>query len=347
MLNYAPYRMLLTTAAGLWLALACCGTAFAFSNYNGCESCHGQYNVGNYQSLQDGTNWGSTLMNAHVNWVSGRCQACHLTSGPGEVLLNDSGDTTFTKSCVGCHGRDEDVTDNCTGQADASGGVEVECGSGAGLRQMHEAKVGAGTCNDCHTGDATPVGEDVKPFNYTLGASAIADACDADGSESRVGPTGLDNDGDGQRDAEDADCQFPITAGLNDAWFNPATNGQGFFITVFEDTGLVFLAWFTYDVERPPEDVTAILGEPGHRWVTAQGPFDGDTAVLDVFVSSGGVFDSPVPAVGLPVQDGTITIQWTGCNSAILTYDIPSAGQGMIPLQRVATDNVTLCETLQ
>ena len=54
-MNYAPCRMLLTTAAGLWLVLACCGTAFAFSNYNGCKSCHGQYNVGDYQSLQDGT----------------------------------------------------------------------------------------------------------------------------------------------------------------------------------------------------------------------------------------------------------------------------------------------------
>ena len=33
----------------------------------------------------------------------------------------------FFKSCVGCHGRDEDVTDNCVG-----GGVTtVECGTGA------------------------------------------------------------------------------------------------------------------------------------------------------------------------------------------------------------------------
>jgi len=52
---------------------------------------------------------------------------------------------------------------------------------------------------------------------------------------------------------------FPINAGLNDSWFNPATNGQGFFITVFPDIQMMFLAWFTYDTERPPANASAIL----------------------------------------------------------------------------------------
>ena len=68
---------------------------------------------------------------------------------------------------------------------------------------------------------------------------------------------------------------FEINAGLNDAWLNSATSGQGFLITVFPERKEMFLAWFTYDTERPPEDVTALLGEPGHRWLTAQGPYDG------------------------------------------------------------------------
>jgi sugar lactone lactonase YvrE len=73
-------------------------------------------------------------------------------------------------------------------------------------------------------------------------------------------------------------ADFVINAGLNDAWFNASTPGQGFFVTVFPDSGQVFLAWFTYDTERPDESVTAILGEPGHRWLTAFGPYEGDTA---------------------------------------------------------------------
>ncbi len=60
----------------------------------------------------------------------------------------------------------------------------------------------------------------------------------------------------------DADLGFKINAGLNDAWFDPKTNGQGFFITVYPDIKQMYLAWFTYDTERPPEDVTAISGTP-------------------------------------------------------------------------------------
>ncbi|MCJ7815008.1 MAG: SGNH/GDSL hydrolase family protein, partial [Xanthomonadales bacterium] len=92
-----------------------------------------------------------------------------------------------------------------------------------------------------------------------------------------------------------AALNFQINAGLNDAWFNRATNGQGFLIAVFPNSKQMFVAWFTFDTQRPPEDVTAFLGEPGHRWLTAQGPYDGDTAKLTIFVTEGGVFDAAQP----------------------------------------------------
>ena len=96
-----------------------------------------------------------------------------------------------------------------------------------------------------------------------------------------------------------------------------------------------------------PEDVEAILGEPGHRWLTAQGPYTGDTAMLDVYVSSGGVFDSAEPPVGPPVQDGTMQVRFSGCNGGMVSYDIPSAGlPGEVPIQRIALDNVAVCESL-
>jgi endonuclease I len=140
---------------------------------------------------------------------------------------------------------------------------------------------------------------------------------------------------------------FRINAGMNDAWYNPATDGQGFLIVVWENIQMLFVAWFTYDVERPPEDVKAILGEPGHRWLTAQGPYAGDTAMLDVYVSSGGVFDSAEPAVGPPVKDGTMKVQFTGCNAGVITYDISSLSlAGEVPIERIVLDNVALCESL-
>jgi glucose/arabinose dehydrogenase len=140
---------------------------------------------------------------------------------------------------------------------------------------------------------------------------------------------------------------FGINAGFNDAWYNPGTEGQGFLISVFPDAEIMFLAWFTYELERPPADVTALLGEPGHRWLTAAGSYSGNTAMLDIDLASGGVFDSGTPEVS-HTPDGTIVIEFSDCNSGTLSYDIESANvQGVIPIERVVLDNVALCEALQ
>lgn len=139
---------------------------------------------------------------------------------------------------------------------------------------------------------------------------------------------------------------FTINAGLNDAWYNPDTSGQGFFMVVYPEAELVFVSWFTFDTERPDDGIMAQLGEPGHRWLTAQGGFSGNRAELDIFVSKGGVFDSAQP-VPDNTQDGTMIVEFEDCEKGTVSYDIPSIGwQGEIPIQRVATDNVALCEEL-
>jgi cyclophilin family peptidyl-prolyl cis-trans isomerase len=142
---------------------------------------------------------------------------------------------------------------------------------------------------------------------------------------------------------------FVMNAGLNDAWYNPATSGQGFFITVFPDLNLVNLAWFTYDTDLPAEDDTANLGSPGHRWLTAIGPIEGDTAVLNINIASGGLFDSATEVQNTepPGSDGTIILSFEDCNSGLVEYDIPSIDrQGSVPIERVAGDNIDLCEAL-
>jgi len=144
------------------------------------------------------------------------------------------------------------------------------------------------------------------------------------------------------------DLPFLINAGLNDAWYYTGTDGQGFLIAVLPDAKLMFVAWFTYDTERPPEDVTALLGEPGHRWLTAQGPYDEDTANLTIFMTEGGVFDAakPVPSRD-PAGYGTMTLEFADCATGLVNYEITSLGiSGEIPIQRIVPDNVPLCETL-
>ena len=179
-------------------------SAFSYPTYAGCEDCHGKFKEGTYESNKDGTSWGTDLMDGHEAFVGDNCDACHKSGSKGEVFLNLSNDNTLTMGCVGCHGRVEDVDDNCS---PVSGGTEVHCGSGVGLRRHHEAEVGSGTCNSCHTSNPTPVGEHVLPFNYGKTGISMQNSCDADGTESQYGATGLDNDGDGLTDGDDSDCQ--------------------------------------------------------------------------------------------------------------------------------------------
>ena len=142
---------------------------------------------------------------------------------------------------------------------------------------------------------------------------------------------------------------FRINAGLNDAWFYPETSGQGFFINVYADLGVVSLAWFTYDTELPPDDATANLGDPGHRWMTAIGPLTGNRVLMNIEMTSGGLFDTPteITRTDPPGSDGTIILTFYNCSSGSVEYDIPSINRkGVVPIWRVAKDNVVLCEAL-
>ena len=145
-------------------------------------------------------------------------------------------------------------------------------------------------------------------------------------------------------DTEKSGQKVLFNPGLNDAWFDPNTPGQGILLTVFPDSEFIFLAWFTFDTERPPGDVPYKLGDPGHRWMTAYGFYDGSTANLTLELTKGGIFDSTEPA---PTQEdyGTLDLSFEHCNSGQMTYNIPSAGlTGTIPLERGALDKVEECQ---
>jgi hypothetical protein len=139
---------------------------------------------------------------------------------------------------------------------------------------------------------------------------------------------------------------FSITYAMSGSWFFPPTSGQGFLIDVFDTANLMFLAWFTYDLERPAGDVAAMIGDPGHRWLTALGPTVGNTAQLDINWSSGMIFDSAVPPVTNDA-DGSLTVEFYDCYTGLVTYDLGASGRkGTVAIERILNDAVPLCETL-
>ena len=129
-----------------------------------------------------------------------------------------------------------------------------------------------------------------------------------------------------------------INAGMDGAWFDPDTPGQGFFIDAHPDPeggNFIFVSWFTYG-----DDTVS-----GQRWLTAQGSFEGSIAEIDVFETTGGSFDDPQATSTTNV--GTMSIDFADCSNALLTYALPANGiEGDNAITRVIPGSQALCEEL-
>jgi len=140
---------------------------------------------------------------------------------------------------------------------------------------------------------------------------------------------------------------FRINKALAGGWYNRDTDGQGFFIDVYENSNVAFVGWYTFDLERPT-GAEAQLGEPGHRWLVALGPYDGNRGELPIYLSRGGVFDSGTPAVEEPKPVvGTMNLEFSDCTTGAIDYDLTTpAVSGRIPIEPQANDHVELCEQM-
>jgi len=136
---------------------------------------------------------------------------------------------------------------------------------------------------------------------------------------------------------------FQITEGLNGAWANGDTLGQGMLMEVYPDVPLLFAAWFTWDTTQPGPGESAEVGDPNHRWLTAQGGYQDDLATLDLNLTTGGIFDDPAEVATDPI--GSMEIRFTACNEAEVSYDFGTQS-GAFVINRLADDNNATCEAL-
>ena len=122
-------------------------------------------------------------------------------------------------------------------------------------------------------------------------------------------------------------------------------NGQGFLMEILPSQKVAFVAWFTFDAQRPAGADTSTIGAHGQRWVTALGTYTSNQMTLPVYNASGGVFVSGTPAVS-QAQIGTITLTFISCTEATLSFDLPGVQSQTINLSRLGADNVGLCQSL-
>ena len=137
-----------------------------------------------------------------------------------------------------------------------------------------------------------------------------------------------------------------INAGMDGAWFEPATAGQGFFLDVQPDTGppvgatveassgFAFVAWYTYGADTAS----------GQQWYTAQGSFTDSIAAIDIFETTGGSFDDPrSPST---VKVGTMNLDFTDCDNVDIMYAFDGGPSGDIDATRVVPNAGARCSEL-
>jgi hypothetical protein len=119
-----------------------------------------------------------------------------------------------------------------------------------------------------------------------------------------------------------------ITQYMSGSWFNASQSGHGFSVEIIDENTAVFY-WFVYNPDGTPTFLIAV------------GEIKGDTIEATAYYNSGmrwGVFD---PAELTEIVWGTITIKFSDCGNATLSYEsshglegIPS-GAGTIELTRL------------
>lgn len=113
-----------------------------------------------------------------------------------------------------------------------------------------------------------------------------------------------------------------LTHHLSGSWYNPAWNGQGFFLDVAPSIDVFFAGWYAW---------TSTPGE--YVWLTAQGTMHGDTAHVPLYQTTGGVLLDPRPVTTRVV--GTASFRFTSCTQGLVQIFWEGRPMATFPLVRL------------
>lgn len=131
---------------------------------------------------------------------------------------------------------------------------------------------------------------------------------------------------------------------LSGSWYDKSTDGQGVYLDVLPETGVVSMAWFTWDSVAPAPEPNPDVANAGTRWLTALGFIDGTNPVIEmnVYGSSGGIFNQGETVTTAPV--GTMTLDmFNFCEGGEIRFNLDSGLSGTANMQRIIHENAVPC----
>lgn len=114
-----------------------------------------------------------------------------------------------------------------------------------------------------------------------------------------------------------------ITKDYSGSWFTNSASiqNQGWALVFSEELNFGAAYWFTGSKDGK-----------NLEWFTAVGEYDGDTATLDVFKTTGVTFAG---STGESVEFGTLKIEFENCSNGLATYDLADGRKGTLPMTRL------------
>lgn len=149
-------------------------------------------------------------------------------------------------------------------------------------------------------------------------------------------PDQLDADGDGMGDRCDDDAfDFEITPAISGNWFDPAHDGEGWFVEILDDEqALVY--WFTY----PPPGAG---GPQAQAWIGGVGQIVGSSIVVPAAQSE--ITTGPAFGPGFDAERvvrrtwGKFVLSFSDCSSGVMYYQSADLdyGSGSLDLVRLSS----------
>ncbi len=125
-----------------------------------------------------------------------------------------------------------------------------------------------------------------------------------------------------------------VDGGFSGTWYNPQRSGHGFVIDVTSNPNGVgtraMVSWYHYQAD----------GSGDQLWLVGTGPVVGDTAIVDLSMTSGAQFGEDFNSADVNITPwGQLKIQFTDCAHATISYDseFEDFGSGSEPLVRLTS----------
>lgn len=149
--------------------------------------------------------------------------------------------------------------------------------------------------------------------------------------------------------------------GMTGAWGTPGVDAAGILMEIFQNAGLMFMAWFTYPDQLLVTQAATVstesdggvtkpeahLGSNDQRWLTAFGILPDDSNFMNIAYenATGGLFNQSEPVAMIDSNYGTGWIELFSCSHFALNYNLPDGLVRTTEMRRLVNDGVAYCRS--